>query len=98
MLAFDIPASATGIGGAKVIDFYQETTRRISALPGVEGVAVGSFVPWRDAGSFGPGVEFRVEGYKPADGEENPRARFRIASPRFFAVLGVPMLARPRLH
>ena len=52
VLAFDIPTSATGIGGAKVIDFYQEATRRIGALPGVEGVAVGSFVPWRDAGSL----------------------------------------------
>ena len=93
VLAFDIPASATGIGGATVIDFYQEATRRIAALPGVEGVAVGSFVPWRDAGSFGSGVPFTVEGYKPADGEENPRARFRIVAPRFFAVLGVPMIA-----
>ena len=62
-------------------------------LPGVEGVAVGSFVPWRDAGSFGPGFQFTVEGYTPADGEENPRARFRIVAPRFFAVLGVPLLA-----
>src|SRR5205823_6148456 len=43
-------------------------------------------------GSFGPGVSFTVEGYKPADGEENPRARFRIVAPRFFAVLGVPLL------
>src|SRR6185295_12520097 len=48
VLAFNIPTSATGVGGAKVIDFYQEATRRIGALPGVEGVAVGSFVPWRD--------------------------------------------------
>src|SRR5204863_7695775 len=48
VLAFDIPTSATGVGGAKVIDFYQKATRRISALPGVEGAAVGSFVPWRD--------------------------------------------------
>ena len=46
------PASAI----AKTIAFYQEATRRIGALPGVEGVAVGSFVPWRDAGSIGPGV------------------------------------------
>ena len=45
--------------------------------PGVEGVAVGSFVPWRDAGSHGPGVAFRVEGYTPAEGEEDPRARIR---------------------
>src|SRR5258708_24984408 len=63
VLAFDIPTSATGIGGAKVIDFYQEATRRISALPGVDGVAVGSFVPWRDARSFGPAVPFTVESY-----------------------------------
>ncbi len=93
VLAFDIPTSATGIGGAQEIDFYQEATRRIAGLPDVVGVAVGSFVPWRDAGSFGPGFQFTVEGYKPADGEENPLARLRIVAPRFFAVLGVPMLA-----
>jgi putative ABC transport system permease protein len=95
VLAFDIPTSATGagIGEATLIDFYQEATRRISQLPGVEDVAVGSFVPWRDAGSLGPGVQFAVEGYTPADGEENPRARFRIVAPHFFAVLGVPRLA-----
>jgi predicted permease len=93
VLAVDIPTSATGIEGAPVLDFSEEATRRISALPGVAGVAVGSFVPWRDAGSFGPAVTFRVEGYTPADGEEDPRARFRIVSPRFFAVLGVPLLA-----
>src|SRR6266568_1074942 len=69
VLAFDIPTSAPGVGGANVINFYQEATRRIGQLPGVEGVAVGSFVPWRDAGSFGPGFQFTVEGYAPADGE-----------------------------
>jgi len=93
VLAFDIPTPATGIGGTKVINFYQEATRRIGLLPGVEGVAVGGFVPWRDAGSFGPGIAFAVEGYKPANGEENPHARVRLAAPHLFAVLGVPLLA-----
>ena len=93
VLAFDIPTAAAGIGGAKVVDFYQEATRRIGQLPGVEGVTVGSLVPWRDAGSFGPGFAFTVEGYKPADGEENPHGRIRLAAPRFFAVVGVPLLA-----
>jgi putative ABC transport system permease protein len=93
VLVFDIPSSATGVTGARQIDFYREATRRIGQLPGVVGVSVGSFVPWRDAGSFGPGVTFTVEGYKSADGEEDPRARFRIVAPHFFAVLGVPMLA-----
>ena len=95
VLVLDTPTSATGagIGDAKVIDFYQEASRRIAQLPGVDGVSVGMFVPWRDAGSLGPGGPFAVEGYTPANGEERPRARFRVVAPRFFAVLGVPILA-----
>ena len=67
--------------------------RRIAELPGVEQVAVGTTVPWRDAGSFGPGFQFSVEGYAKANGEEDPRARFRTVSPGFFAALGVPIIA-----
>ena len=95
VLVFDVPTSATGVGmgDAKVMGFYDEATRRIGTLPGVEAVAMGSFVPWRDAGGFGPGVPISADGYKPADGEENPRARMRMVAPRFFDVLGVPILA-----
>ncbi len=95
VLVFDMPTSAPGAGAGepKVINLYQEATRRIGQVPGVDAVSVGSFVPWRDAGSFGPDVPFTVEGYTPANGEENPRARFRIVAPHFFAVLGIPILA-----
>jgi predicted permease len=94
VLALDIPASATGVGGPQLLTFYQEATRRIRELPGVEEVAVGSFVPWRDAGSlFGIQIQFTVDGYKPADGEEDPHARMRIVSPRFFSAVGVPLVA-----
>jgi ABC-type antimicrobial peptide transport system permease subunit len=58
----------------------------------VVGVAAGNFVPWRDVGSF-PRFQFVAEGYTPADGEEYPHARIRMVAPRFFAVLGVPVLA-----
>jgi predicted permease len=94
VLAFDVPASATGagIGNAKLIGFYEETRRRVSKLPGVDGVALGMTVPWRDAGTMN-GVSFSVEGYALANDEENPRARFRVVSPGFFAVVGVPLLA-----
>ena len=90
VLAFDISALAPGVGrsGPKVLAFYDEVTRRIGSLPGVDAVAAGSFVPWRDAGSMGPGFQFTVEGYTLADGEENPRGRMRMIAPRFFAVLG----------
>jgi putative ABC transport system permease protein len=95
VLVFDIPTSATGVGmgDAKVMDFYAEATRRIGQLPGVDGVAVGSVVPWRDTGSFGAGAPFAADGYEPAPGEDRPRARFRIVSPEFFAVVGVPLVA-----
>jgi putative ABC transport system permease protein len=92
VLAVDVPTSFEAMG-AKSIDFFDEVSRRVAALAGVERVAVGNVVPWRDAGRFGPGVKFAVEGYTPADGEENPRARLRNVSPGFFATLGVPLLA-----
>jgi putative ABC transport system permease protein len=92
VLAIDVPPSATGVGGAATNNFFQEATRRIGELPGVQGVAAGMVVPWRDPSS-GLKFQFAFEGYQPADGEENPTCRFRPVSPRFFAVLGVPILA-----
>src|SRR5439155_222060 len=91
VLVFDVPPSATGVFGQKEVDFFRESTRRVGALPGVDAVSVGATVPWRDHGM--PRMQFTVEGYTRADGEENPYARMRIVGPRFFAVLGVPILA-----
>ena len=91
VLALDIPPAATGT--SQVMTFYQELTRRVGRLPGVTGVAEGMVVPWRDAGALPSGIAFAVDGYRPADGEENPRARFRVVSPRYFAVMGVPLVA-----
>jgi predicted permease len=94
VLAIDLPAQSLGLGTPEEMAFYQEVTRRISGLPGVDGVALGNFVPWRDAGTmFTSGVQFRAEGYAPGDGEEDPRARLRVVAPGFFRVVGVPVLA-----
>ena len=93
VLAIDLPTSSLGVSDAKEMDLHQEMTRRIGELPGVEGVALGSFVPWRDAGTLRLRFQFTAEGYTPADGEENPHGRLRIVAPRFFSVLGVPLLA-----
>ena len=71
------------------------STRKRSAasrqLPGVERVALGTVVPWRDPGFFA--AQFTVEGYQKANGEEDPRARFRTVSPGFFDALGVRLIA-----
>ena len=93
VLALDVPVMSFGRTPAQIVAYYKEIMRRVTELPGVRNVAVGTSVPWRDAGNFGPGFQFSVEGYRKADGEEDPRARFRTVSPRFFAALGVPILA-----
>jgi predicted permease len=93
VLAVNVPLISYSRPPHEVAAFYKEILRRITALPGVERVATGTLVPWRDAGTFGPGFEFSVEGYAKAGGEEDPRARFRTISPGFFAALGVPVIA-----
>jgi predicted permease len=92
VLAIDVPPSATGVVSPTTLAFFEEATRRIGELPGVEGVASGMVVPWRD-NIAGLKFQFAFEGYQPAAGEEPPTCRFRPISPRFFAVLGVPIVA-----
>jgi predicted permease len=77
---------------AQTLPLYREAIRQIGELPGVEQVAVGTIVPWREAGAFFD-AQFMVEGYARADGEDDPRASFRTISPGFFRALGVPIIA-----
>jgi predicted permease len=93
VLALNVPVMSYGRTPDQIVGFYKEAIRRITELPGVDRVAVGTAVPWRDAGNFGPGFEFSADGYVRAPGEEYPRGRFRTVSPGFFAALGVPMIA-----
>jgi putative ABC transport system permease protein len=93
VLAVNVPIISYARPPDQIALFYKEALRRIEELPGVERAAVGTIVPWRDAGAFGPGFQFSVEGYAKANGEEDPRARFRTVSPGFFASLGVPIIS-----
>src|SRR3954465_3512728 len=93
VLAINVPLVSYERGPEQVARLYKDAIARISELPGVERVAVGTIVPWRDAGTFGPGFQFSAEGYSKVNGEEDPRARFRTVSPGFFAALGVPIIA-----
>jgi putative ABC transport system permease protein len=93
VLALNVPAMTYGRTPDQVVGFYKEAIRRIKELPGVDGVALGTVVPWRDAGNFGPGFEFSADGHVRGPGEEDPRAQLRTVSPGFFAALGVRMIA-----
>jgi len=93
VLAINVPVMSYGKTPDQIVGFYRETIRRIGELPGVDRVAVGTVVPWRDTGIFGPGFEFSADGHVRAPGEGDPRGRFRTVSPGFFASLGVPIIA-----
>jgi len=93
VLAVNVPVISFGRKPDQIIGFYDEVMRRVSELPGVDRVAVGTTIPWRDARNFGPGFQFSTEGHVLGPGEEDPRARFRTVSPGFFPALGVPLLS-----
>jgi len=93
VLALNVPVISYGRTPDQIQGFYREALRQISALPGVDRVAIGTIVPWRDAGRFGPGFQFSADGHLHGPGEEDPRASFRTVSPGFFAALGVPIIA-----
>ena len=93
VLAVNLPVSSFGRTPEQVRGFYREVQRKLTTVPGVERVAFGSSVPWRDAGNFGDGFQFSVEGRTRENGQDDPRARFRSVSPGFFAALGMPIVA-----
>jgi len=92
VLAINVPVMNYHKTPQQVVDFYKETIRRVDALPGVTKTAYGMSAPWRDAGAFGPGMQFSGDGHDHSV-ENDPRAHFRVVSPGFFASLGVPILA-----
>jgi predicted permease len=92
VLAVNIPVPGFGRTPDQVRGIYREIQRKVAEVPGVERVALGGFVPWRDAGNFGPGFIFTVEGHTQQPGEEDSRSKLRSVAPGFFATLGIPLV------
>src|SRR5271154_2051084 len=92
VLAVNLPVMSYGRTPAQVRDFYHDVERKIRSLPGVEHVASGFTVPWRDDRGLDLGLLFAVEGARRENGQDDPRARFRMISPDFFNTLGVPLV------
>jgi putative ABC transport system permease protein len=91
VLTVNVPVMHYGRTPRQVVEFYREAARRIGALPGVQNVAVGTAVPWRNAFAFA--LDIAADGRVPAAGEEHTRADFRVITPAFFATLGLPVIA-----
>lgn len=76
--------------GAERTRFYAEAVRRVASLPGVQSAAAISTLPMYPVG-IDFALPFSIEGKPaPASGEE-PRADVRIATPRYFETMKMPL-------
>jgi predicted permease len=72
--------------------FFHQALYRVGALPGVQGAAMSMTVPMNnDMGPMTAGIE--IEGQPVRSDEPLPQIDFAIASPDYFRVLGIPLLA-----
>jgi putative ABC transport system permease protein len=92
VLAINLPVLSYGKTPDQVLNFYHDVERRIGALPGVEHVASGFSVPWRDTQQASISLAFAVDGARRQDAQDDLRANFRSISPGYFDTLGMPLL------
>jgi len=92
VLAINLPVLNYGKTPEQVLAFYHDVERRIGSLPGVEHVASGFSVPWRDTQQASIALAFAVDGAKRQNGQDDLRANFRPVSPGYFDTLGMPIL------
>ena len=71
---------------------YVPVLERVQALPGVSAAAITNAVPLGGAATPGA-IRFQIEGKANDDPERLPTADVRVATPQYFATIGVPMIS-----
>jgi predicted permease len=84
----DLPGARYSTG-RKASSFYRELIGRLAALPGVQGAAATSDLPWT---GYDENTSFGIEGRQFSD-DEDPSAQYHFATPDYFRTLGIPLLA-----
>lgn len=69
--------------------FYDDLTAKLSTAPGVTSVGAGTDLPWTGYDDNSGG--WSIEGKQPAP-SEGFHARYHVATPDYFRVLGIPLL------
>lgn len=92
VLAINLPVISYGRTPEQIRNFDRDVKQRVGAIPGVESVASGFSVPWRDSQGLNISFQFAVQGATKKNGEDDPRAKFRSVSPNFFATMGMPLI------
>jgi putative ABC transport system permease protein len=74
---------------AALLAYQRAVVARVSAVPGVGGVATASALP---LDGWSNGIPFLIAGGKNADRANRNSAGFKIVGPDYFRVLGIPIL------
>ena len=72
VLALHVPRQLRTAAASRRCRSTRKRSGASASCPASSSVAVGTLVPWREAGAFFA-AQFTVEGYAKADGEEDPR-------------------------
>jgi predicted permease len=83
----DLPGARYSTG-RKASSFYRELIGRLAVLPGVQGAAATSDLPWT---GYDENTSFGIEGRQFAD-DEYPSAQYHFATPDYFRTVGIPLL------
>ncbi|HTF37921.1 MAG TPA: ABC transporter permease, partial [Blastocatellia bacterium] len=83
----DLPGARYSTG-RKASSFYRELIGRLAALPGVQGAAATSDLPWT---GYDENTSFGIEGRQYSD-DEYPSAQYHFATPDYFRTVGIPLL------
>lgn len=77
----------------KIRSFFETSTQRIAAIPGVEGVAVNSVLPLTEIVKTSTQAQsvFTIEGQSPIAQAENPYISIQRVTPNYFDVMGIPV-------
>jgi putative ABC transport system permease protein len=78
-------------GEAATLQFYDDVSREVSALPGVRGVAWATTLPM--GVSYQGATFFEIAGDPPPEPSQRPRADYQIVSSTYFSTLDLPVLA-----
>jgi putative ABC transport system permease protein len=89
VLTMQISPPAKRYPGLKIVQFYKQILDRAQDLVGVQAVGFSSFLP---LGGRDLGTNFQIEGAPALASADQPRAKFRAASPGYFTALAIPLL------
>jgi putative ABC transport system permease protein len=82
------PAGEKFRDDTNLINYFDNITERVAAVPGVREVGVINTLPLQK----GPTLRFRIEGRAPLTIDKWPPANYRTVSPNYFHVMNIPVL------